>query len=230
VDGRTLTRMRLAFVALGVALLLPLALLVRSASARLEEQRKLKHEVVAERIFDEMERELVALLERERARSSEAYAATNTRPETWAPFVVGYFVHDASGARVTAGDLLTDEREQSVAAAAQLAWRQWEPAHRAPAAAAGEGMIDRMLTPSEERARKVDLLLRHSSGASATESDKKGGKAAGNDDLLEPYSKQETVLRKLNRAQTKRKAAPSKDDDRNLSKSGDDPLSGMDDL
>ena len=156
-DGRTLTRLRLAFIALGVVLLLPLALLVRSASARLEEQRKLKHEVVAERVFDEMERELIALLERERSRSSDAYAATNTRPESWAPFVVGYFVHDAGGTRVTAAELLTDEREQMVTSAAQQAWAQWSPVHgqQAGAAAAPPAAVDH---------ESVDELLNRSLG------------------------------------------------------------------
>jgi hypothetical protein len=229
VDGRTLTRLRLAFVALGVVLLLPLALLVRSAAERLEEQRKLKHEVVAERIFDEMERELVALLERERARSSDAYAATNTRPETWAPFMVGYFVHDGAGARVTAADLLSDEREQAVASAAQLAWAQWEPGNRAPAAAATAASSDRMLTPSQERTSGANEAAKRAIGA---ESKKKGGKAGDDDELLllNPYSNQEAVLRKLNRAQTKNRA-PSKDDVQERDdKGGDDPLSGMDDL
>jgi hypothetical protein len=229
VDGRTLTRLRLAFVALGVVLLLPLALLVRSAAERLEEQRKLKHEVVAERIFDEMERELVALLERERARSSDAYAATNTRPETWAPFMVGYFVHDGANARVTAADLLTGEREQAVASAAQLAWAQWEPANRAPAAAATAASLDRMLTPSQERTPGANEAAKPAMNA---ESKKKGDKAGDGDDLLllNPYSKQEAVLRKLNRAQTKNRL-PTKDDVQERDdKGGDDPLSGMDDL
>jgi len=229
VDGRTLTRMRLAFVALGVALLLPLALLVRSASARLEEQRKLKHEVVAERIFDEMERELVALLERERARSSDAYAATNTRPETWAPFVVGYFVHDAAGARVTAGELLTDEREQSVAAAAQLAWGKSVSANRAPAAAGMDALLDEMLGPSPAQRSRANEVPEREPDAKPRAA--KGGKATVDDDRLEPEPSQETVLRKLNRAQIKRRARVPKDDaDKSSSKIGDDPLSGVDDL
>jgi hypothetical protein len=206
VDGRTLTRLRVAFVALGVALLLPLALLVRAASARLEEQRRLKHEVVAERIFDEMERELAALLERERARSSDAYAATNTRPETWAPFVVGYFVSDRGGARVTAGDLLTAQRAAAVSSAAQLAWQAWSPAHEAPASGA-------------------DSLAQGEVAAPAAKS---------NDELLlNPYSKQEAVLRKLNRsAQPKRRApAPDKDKGKKIDDLlSDDPLSSMEDL
>jgi hypothetical protein len=223
VDGRTLTRLRLAFIALGVVLLLPLALLVRSASERLEEQRKLKHEVVAERIFDEMERELVALLERERARSSDAYAATNTRPESWAPFVVGYFVHDAGGTRVTASELLTDERQRTVASAAELAWAQWSPVHGQQAADA-HGPSPAAVAERE----RVDALLDQSLGAKAKEEGGKG--AAKDDDLLNPYSKQEAVLRKLNRAQTKRRAAPKGSVDPERNRSYDDPLSGLDDL
>jgi hypothetical protein len=87
---------------LGAALLVPLGWLLRSVDARLEAQRRLRHELVAERIFDEMEGELTALLAREDARPSAAYAATSTRVENWAPFVVGYFTRDARGVQIVA--------------------------------------------------------------------------------------------------------------------------------
>jgi hypothetical protein len=70
--------------------------------ARLEAQRRLRHEIVAERIFDEMERELTALLATESARPSDAYSASSTRVEHWAPFVVGYFTRDAAGIHIVA--------------------------------------------------------------------------------------------------------------------------------
>src|SRR4051794_27330780 len=79
VDGRALTRLRIAFVLLAAALLAPLALLARSMELRFEAQRRLRHEIVAERIFDEMERELTALLATESARPTEAYNAASTR-------------------------------------------------------------------------------------------------------------------------------------------------------
>jgi hypothetical protein len=87
---RPLTRLRLGFVALGFLLLTPLGLLLNAVDDRIQAQRRLRHDVVAERIFDELERELTALLESESKRPSAAYGET-TRIEAWAPFVVGYF-------------------------------------------------------------------------------------------------------------------------------------------
>ena len=225
-DSRALTRLRAAFIALGVLLLLPLGLLVRSAAARLEEQRRLKHEVVAERIFDELERELAALLARERARSSDAYAATNTRPSSWAPFVVGYFVHDASGTKVTAQDMLSAERGELVASAARGAWQRWAPEHPAAPLAA----------PEEPEQEKTVPEPAAATNALETASKDRKKPASGRDDdaygLLDPKQEtQENVLRKLNRAQAGKRRAPSIDnayDDKG--KGGDDPLSGMDDL
>jgi hypothetical protein len=245
VDGRTLTQLRVAFVALCVALLLPLLLLVRAASARLEEQRRLKHEVVAERIFDEMERELAALLERERARPSGAYAATNTRPQSWAPFVVGYFVHDATAAQITAEGQLGAQRAQSVALAAASAWQAWGAAHpplpvkvNAPAAsesaaAAPEPSMD--VEMSVKKAAPSPAKPQAPSGSSAANDTLLNPyRANGSDMVLNPYSKQEAVLRQLNRsAQSKRRAAASMDESKGKDMnrgSSDDPLSGLDDL
>jgi hypothetical protein len=64
------------------------------AKQRLEEARKEREAMVASRIFDEMEREVSAFLELENDRPPYALLG-ETDPETWAPFVVGYF----SGAR-----------------------------------------------------------------------------------------------------------------------------------
>jgi hypothetical protein len=105
-----LTRLRVGFVVLGAALLLPLFFVLRQAEARLEEQRRLRHEIVAERIFDEMERDLSTLLEAERSRPSSAYDAPSTRVAAWAPFVVGYFTRDRQGLRLLAPDQLAAAR------------------------------------------------------------------------------------------------------------------------
>lgn len=83
--------LRLTFVALGVLLLLPLYVLKGAIDSRIATQARLRHEVVAERIFDEFERELTRVIEREAARPSSAYDAP-TDPAAWAPFVVGYYV------------------------------------------------------------------------------------------------------------------------------------------
>jgi hypothetical protein len=103
VHVRPLTRLRLWFVALGVLLLTPLGFLLDAMDERVEAQRRLRHEVVAERIFDELERELTALLDAESARPSAAYDEP-TRAEAWAAYVVGYFKLGADGVELIAGD------------------------------------------------------------------------------------------------------------------------------
>jgi hypothetical protein len=90
VQLRPLTRLRLAFFALGTVLLVPFAFLLDAVEHRVETQRRLRHQVVADRIFDELERELTAVLDGESARPSAAYDEA-TRSDTWAPFVLGYF-------------------------------------------------------------------------------------------------------------------------------------------
>jgi hypothetical protein len=104
-----LTRLRVAFVALGVVVLTPLGFLLNAFNERLEAQRRLRHEVVAERIFDELERELTVLLESESARPSSAYDEA-TRAETWESFVVGYFKRSAKGTELLARDQLDSSR------------------------------------------------------------------------------------------------------------------------
>lgn len=93
-----IARLRVGFVLLGVALMAPLAFVIHSVNERVEAQRRLRHQVVAERIFDELERELTAVLELESERPSAAYDAGNTNADAWAPFVVGYFKTSDGGA------------------------------------------------------------------------------------------------------------------------------------
>jgi hypothetical protein len=132
VDGRALTRLRIAFVLLAAALLAPLALLARSMETRLEAQRRLRHEIVAERIFDEMERELTALLATESARPTDAYKASSTRVEHWAPFVVGYFTRDAAGVHIVAQSQIDGTRSARLLRALGPSQVPPEPAKPAP--------------------------------------------------------------------------------------------------
>jgi hypothetical protein len=113
---RPLTRLRLWFVALGVLLLTPLGFLLDAVDNRVEAQRRLRHEVVAERIFDELERELTALIDAESARPSAAYDEP-TRVEAWAPYVVGYFKLGADGLELAARDQLGAARSARLTAA-----------------------------------------------------------------------------------------------------------------
>ncbi len=84
-----LTKLRFSFVALGVVLCIPLAWLLHSVNERVEAQRRLRHQVVAERIFDELERELTRVLSEEAARPSQAFDGNG--PSVVPAYVVGYF-------------------------------------------------------------------------------------------------------------------------------------------
>lgn len=94
-----MTKIRITFLLLAAALLLPLALLVRGAFQSVREERELRHQAIAERIFDEMERELTAFLRREEERSVEEYAlmASGRAAGIDEPFIEGYFELHADG-------------------------------------------------------------------------------------------------------------------------------------
>jgi signal transduction histidine kinase len=89
-----LVRLRLGFFALAAALLLTVGGLLQSAVSRLDSQRRLRHLMVAERVFDEAEREVSSLLQHEVERPSSAYDTQDTDPSRWSPFVVGYYRRD----------------------------------------------------------------------------------------------------------------------------------------
>ena len=66
-------RIRLALVALALLLLLGVGALVYRALASIETEKAIRHEVLADRLFDEVERSLTGLIEREEARSPLEY-------------------------------------------------------------------------------------------------------------------------------------------------------------
>lgn len=92
-------RIRLAFLILGVLLLIPFVWVMREASLTVARERELRHQSIAERIFDEMERELTVFLstrelnppELALVRSPEA-GERLLEPE----FVLDYFVIESS--------------------------------------------------------------------------------------------------------------------------------------
>ena len=88
-----MTKIRITFVLLAFALLLPVALLVRGALQSVGKERELRHQAIAERILDEMERELTTFLRREEERGVEQYARLASGPvdEVPEPFIEGYF-------------------------------------------------------------------------------------------------------------------------------------------
>src|SRR5262245_60603223 len=104
-------RFRLLFVAVAAALLVPAALLSRRALWSVEIEQGARHQSVAERLFDEMERALSGFLsaeeqrpfghyEREYTPAGEPPGATARSPladPPTLPFVIGYFQRDPDG-------------------------------------------------------------------------------------------------------------------------------------
>lgn len=125
----SLLRLRIAFIALGVILLCGLFALSWFVEERLAEARRDREEMVAARVFDEMEREISAFLEGESERPHyENLESTN--PETWAPFVVGYFAgaHPEVGSpvRLVAAEGTTSENRRRTRWAIEQAQKEFD--------------------------------------------------------------------------------------------------------
>jgi two-component sensor histidine kinase len=149
---------RLVFVILAVILLLPLGLLLDRALDSMAAERELRHQVLAERIFDEMERELTMFLRREEDRPFEHYRffyipegsdvnSIELSPSPLAQlseeaFIVGYFQVDPDGAiasplvprntalaETIAGWSPSAEVEARVARVQSMVELQWESRH-----------------------------------------------------------------------------------------------------
>jgi hypothetical protein len=88
-------RFRLLFLVFALALLAPLAFLVQRALRSVALETQLQYQTVAERVFDEMERALSRLLEREEGQPFDGYGVDAQTP-AW-PFVVGRFRIDPDG-------------------------------------------------------------------------------------------------------------------------------------
>lgn len=87
-------RLRLSMAVLALMLVSIVLGLLHSALVGLEEQRALRHRMVAERVFDEVEREIGSVLQHEAQRPSQAYDAEDTDPARWSAFVLGYYRRD----------------------------------------------------------------------------------------------------------------------------------------
>jgi len=97
-DGARLDRLKRRFRWAAVILMAPLLLLVGRAVWGVEGEYRAHHEVVARRLFDEMERGLTELLRAEERRPVAAYAGTIDG----LPHVLGYYEYD-DGYRVLDG-------------------------------------------------------------------------------------------------------------------------------
>jgi len=105
-----MTRFRVAVALLAIALLVPTGFLVRRALAGVAAEEEARQRAVAERVFDEMERELTDLIAREDARPFAEYSFGGAAGDAGGgarsplasppelPFVVAYFQVDPDGA------------------------------------------------------------------------------------------------------------------------------------
>lgn len=103
-------RFRILFALGSLVLLVPIALLVHRALDSAAVERRMRHQVVAERLFDEMERALTVFVLREEERPFDQYRFAPPRPDRpdapersplaygpeW-PFVIGHFQIDPDG-------------------------------------------------------------------------------------------------------------------------------------
>jgi len=145
-------RLRLALVALALALFVPAALLVDRALRGAEAEQAMRHQVVAERVFDEMERALSDLVEREEARPVEAFRAGGMPRLPDEPYVLAYFQIEADGRVTSPVPARDDAALDAVAAAFATPVLRDEAAKRAPEQKPGTTVAIAKMEKSQLRA------------------------------------------------------------------------------
>jgi hypothetical protein len=196
-----LGRLRVAFMLIGVVLLTPIGVLVWKAEQRLDAQRQMRHQMVADRVFDELERELSLLVERESNRP--AYGATpDTDPEAWAPFIVGYFTVRAG----RQGDIIASpELSRERLARIQEAVDRWAQSQPPPA----QELDDEAIAPSPTPAMLEEHKQRRAPSP-ATKNDEAaqvGSPSSGSKQKAIATSPE--ILRQLNRGSVQRQSKPT---------------------
>jgi signal transduction histidine kinase len=129
-------RFRLLFVAIAAALLVPAALLSRRALWSVEIEQSARHQSVAERLFDEMERALSGFLSAEEQRPFGHYEREYTPPgeppgaaarspladPPALPFVIGYFQRDPDGSTQLPAERSPPQATAEIARAVGAYW------------------------------------------------------------------------------------------------------------
>jgi hypothetical protein len=174
-------------------LVLPLVWLLVSFDRRLEAQRRVRHEVVAERLFDEVERELTLVLN-ELAEVAERAGAGGALPTAVnrAPYVLGFFVRERGELRGLGVPDAEPERERRWLAALE---RLQNLEHRRASGGAPA-------SPAREEASDAESPRY---GAPASRAPWPAAEA--------PKSSPAEVLRKLNRADDYRRRGSIRSDD-----------------
>ncbi len=103
-DRGSLRNIRLLFGLVSASILLATILLIKPALDGIEAEQELRHQILADRVFDEMERELSSFLRREEERPVQHYqnapgsSILSPKPED---FVMGYFQIEPEGSVTT---------------------------------------------------------------------------------------------------------------------------------
>ncbi len=135
-------KLRLAFGSLAIVLIVPLGLVIQRALESERAERERVHEAVAERILDEMERELNAFLAREEERPFEHYrnvvlpnqALSAGSPPTLSPlaeapgepFIVGYFQIEPDGTVTSPRNVGSPESQREIDEIIQTVGDHWQ--------------------------------------------------------------------------------------------------------
>jgi len=118
-------------MSLGVILIGAVLSLTYAMHKRLIAAQRDREEMVALRVFDELEREINAFLATENQRAPyQSFQQTN--PELWAPFVVGYFKQDGGEEFVAADGATSENKRRMTWSLHQLSERMGRPASAAP--------------------------------------------------------------------------------------------------
>jgi hypothetical protein len=197
----------LAFFGLGAVLLSGLVFLSLAVEERLDEARRDREEMVASRVFDEMEREISAFLDLEATRPNYV-ALENTNPETWAPHVVGYFAvpraQTTERARIVAAEGTTSENRRRIQWALGQAEATWTQAY--PEQAPGRG------SPNEGDRDQEALGVRPAGGASTAPLLAGPAPAPMTQKAAPSQAKKDVsgteIIESLNRAKERRRSAP----------------------
>jgi signal transduction histidine kinase len=202
-----MTRIRITLLLLALGIGLPATLLVLRAVESLELENAYRHEAVAERVFDEMERSLSDFLLREEPRPPSDYdlglprdgSPTSVSPVFRAadePFIVGWFSLDSGGETRLHASRTSDEARIKSAVEAALGPRDKRKDSRRVASPSAAGVDEDELAPGRTKATGKARL------------EKKALAAA--DEQMPAESTAYDVLQELNRAQSLRSERQSK--------------------
>lgn len=215
-------RIRFTLVLLALGIALPATLIIQRAIASLELENVIRHEAVAERVFDEMERSLSDFLLREESRPVTDYRVSGPSdglPAAFAgvsePFVLGWFALEPRGEpRIFARDPGDEPRVAAGLRDALLAPAANEPAETL---AKDEGGVP---APGRTKSLGSDLGERRKLQAALLEQKEQAESSAY--EVLQSLNRARSI-RDERQSMAKRKSAPSAPTSRSLTLENEAP-------